>query len=115
MFDNIVTNVIPHIYGNTSEIVISVCMLSNSRTELIFGPSIVRMYRTVLGKYILKSNWDNAKFTFKPLFNEFVICFAVVVVFVLNVIFLLIVTILFIYWRGHVLSSRVCSLECLCQ
>ena len=54
-------------YRNKSEIFISVCMLSNCRTELIFVPSVVRMNRTVFAKYVLKRNWHNAKFIFKHL------------------------------------------------
>ena len=50
-------------YRNKSEIFISVCMLSDCRTELIFVPSVVRINRTVFAKYVL----NNAKFIFKHL------------------------------------------------
>ena len=46
-------------YGNKSEILISVCMLSNSRMELIFVSSPVAMNRIVFAKYVSKSNRDN--------------------------------------------------------
>ena len=46
------------------------------------------------------------------LLNEFMICFDIVAVFVLNVIVLLFVSV-FVCWRHHALLSRVCV--CICQ
>ena len=54
-----------------SHMLFQICTEINLKFSLqdgaYFGPSVVRMNRTVFGKICFNSNWHNAKFIFKHL------------------------------------------------